>query len=193
MVNLTPKQKEILDYILSYLEKEGYSPSLEEIAKHFNKSIPTIHQHVEALKSKGLLQKADNISRGISFKNSESEIFLLGYIAAGEPIEPIENPEPISVPASMVQAPGNYYALRVKGESMIEDGILDGDVIVVKHQSSADNGDTVVAITETGATLKVFRKTKDSVFLEPKNKEFKNIYPKELEIRGKLMGLMRKN
>ncbi len=193
MKNLTPKQKEILDFIFSFLEKEGYSPSLEEIAKHFKKSIPTIHQHVKVLKEKGFLQKADNISRGISLKNSPTGIFLLGYIAAGKPIEPIENPEPISVPATMIKPQGNYYALKVKGDSMIEDGILDGDVVVVKHQKTADNGDTVVAITEDGATLKIFKNKEKKIFLEPRNKALKNIYPKELEIRGKLIGLIRKN
>ncbi len=191
MGNLTPKQKEILDYILSFLDTEGYSPSLEEIAKHFQKSIPTVHQHVEALKAKGFLMKEDNVSRGISLKNSRSGVFLMGYIAAGKPIEPIENPEPITVPASMVKSQGNYYALKVKGDSMIEDGILDGDVVVIKHQKTADNGETVVAITEEGATLKIFNNIHGKIFLEPRNKTLKNIYPKELEIRGKLVGLIR--
>lgn len=191
MGNLTPKQKKILDFILSFLEKEGYSPSLEEIAKQFKKSIPTIHQHVLALKSKGYLFKEDNVSRGISIKNSPDGIFLMGYIAAGKPIEPIESPEPIHVPIGMVKPKGNYYALKVRGDSMIEDGIIDGDVVVIKHQSTADNGDTVVAITENGATLKIYKNKNGKVFLEPRNKNFENIYPKSLEIRGKLVGLMR--
>jgi SOS regulatory protein LexA len=191
MGNITPKQKDILDFILSFLDKEGYSPSLEEIAKRFKKSIPTIHQHVEALKSKGFLLKEDNVSRGISLKYSRSGIFLMGYIAAGKPIEPIENPEPINVPANMVSSQGNYYALKVKGDSMIDDGILDGDIVVIKHQKTADSGETVVAITEDGATLKIFKNVKGKIFLEPRNKTLKNIYPKELEIRGKLVGLLR--
>lgn len=191
MGNLTPKQKEILDFILSFLNKEGYSPSLEEIAKRFKKSIPTVHQHVEALKTKGFLLKEDNVSRGISLKNSRTGIFLMGYIAAGKPIEPIENPEPINVPANMVSQQGNYYALKVKGDSMIDDGILDGDIVVIKHQKTADNGETVVAVTEDGATLKIFKNVNGKIFLEPRNKTLQNIYPKELEIRGKLIGLIR--
>jgi repressor LexA len=191
MGNLTPKQKEILDFIFSFLEKEGYSPSLEEIAKHFRKSIPTIHQHIQVLKTKGFLQKEDNISRGISFKNSKTRIFLLGYIAAGQPIEPIENPEPINVPASILKGSGNYYALKVKGDSMIDEGILDHDIVVVKHQNTADSGDIVVAVTEKGATLKIFRQKDGKIYLEPRNKKLKNIYPKNLEIRGKFVGLMR--
>lgn len=189
--SLTPKQKKILDYIVAFFEKKEYPPSLGEIAHHFKKSVPTIHQYVEALKSKGFLKKEDNVSRGIQLNPKEAEIFLLGHIAAGEPIEPIENPESISVPLEMIRSPGQYYALAVKGDSMADDGIWDRDTIVVKHQKTAENGDTVVAITEKGATLKKYRKRNGKIFLEPRNKKLKNIYPKELEIRGTFCGLIR--
>lgn len=191
-VALTPKQKRVLDFITTYYENNGYAPSLSEIAKNFKKSVPTIHQYVEALEKKGFLNKEEGSWRGITPKAGKSKIFLLGYIAAGQPIEPIENPEPIDVPSSMVVSPGNYFALKVKGDSMIEDGIMDDDTIVVKHQKSAENGDTVVAITEDGATLKIFKKKDGKIYLEPRNKNLKSIYPKELEIRGKFVGLIRR-
>lgn len=188
---LTPKQKEVLDYIADFLEKKEYPPSLEEIARYFKKSIPTIHQYIETLKDKGFLKKTERVVRGLELNRKEEEIFLLGYIAAGKPIEPIENPEPIRVPLEMIRTPGHYYALKVEGDSMVEDGIWDDDIIVVKHQLTADNGDTVVAVTEKGATLKKYRKKNGKIFLEPRNKKFRNIHPKELEIRGKFSGLIR--
>lgn len=189
--SLTPKQKKVLDYIVRYFDKNDYPPSLEEIALHFKKSIPTIHQHIEALTAKGFLKKEDNVSRGIQLNPKEAEIFLLGYIAAGEPIEPIENPESINVPLDMIKTPGQYYALKVKGDSMVGEGIWDGDTVVIKHQGTAENGDTVVAVTEKGATLKKYRKKNGKIFLEPRNKKLKKIHPKELEIRGKFCGLIR--
>lgn len=190
--SLTPKQKKVLDFILAFRTKNDYSPSLEEIARHFKRSIPTIYQFVNALVKKGYLTKTDNINRGITPNEHKGvEIPLLGYIAAGRPIEPIENPEPLNVPLEMVKNPGQYYALKVKGNSMIDDGICNGDTVVVKHQLTANSGDTVVAITEMGATLKIFRKKNGRIFLEPRNKNLKNIYPKSLEIRGKFCGLIR--
>jgi len=192
---LTPKQKKILDFIIFFTKKHGYAPSLEEIASRFRlKAISTVHQHVKALKKKGYLKKEENQPRGVSLfeKNPEAvEIPLLGIIAAGKPIEPIENPEPIKVPQKMVSKRGNYYALKVEGDSMIEDGIWDKDIVIIKRQQTADDRDTVVAITEDGATLKRFRNQNGKIYLEPKNKNLSLIYPKQLEIRGKFCGLIR--
>jgi len=190
--NPTPKQKQILDFISSFYKKEGYSPSLAEIARNFKKSIPTIHQFIETLKKKGLLDKEENIWRGIMPNNATREVFLLGYIAAGQPIEPMENPEPIQIPISMIPQAGSFYALKVQGDSMIDDGIVDGDTIIIKHQNTAVNGDKVIAVTEKGATLKIYREKNGSIFLQPRNKKYKNIYPKKIEIRGKFAGLIRK-
>lgn len=193
--SLTPKQKDIFDFIVTFTTDKGYAPSLEEIGGKFNLVISTAHQHVKALISKGYLKKEENQPRGVSlFEQTpdSTEIPLLGIIAAGTPIEPIENPEPIKVPKNLVSKRGDYYALKVKGESMIEDGIWDGDIVVIKSQPTADNGDTVVAITENGATLKIFRSKNDTIFLEPRNKKLENIYPQSLEIRGKFVGLLRK-
>jgi len=189
---LTPKQKRVLDFINKFTVKHGYAPSLQEIADYLNKSISTAQHFIEELQAKGYLQKKKNIARGItSLEETSRQIFKLGYIAAGEPIDPIENPEPIDVPMSFLNSPGNYYALEVKGSSMIEDNILDGDTIVIKHQQTAENGDRVVAITENGATLKVLRKRNGRIYLEPRNKNLKPIFPKELEIRGTFCGLIR--
>jgi len=191
---LTPKQKNILDFITSFSTDKEYAPSLEEIGKKFELAISTVHQHVKALETKGYLKKEENQPRGVSlFEQTPDsvEIPLLGVIAAGTPIEPIENPEPIKVPKGLVSKRGDYYALKVKGDSMIEDGIWDNDIVVIKSQPTADNGDTVVAITENGATLKILRIQNGKIFLEPRNKNLNNIYPKSLGIRGKFVGLVR--
>jgi len=193
---ITPKQKTVLDFITKYAIEKGYSPSLVEIGDKLSLAISTVHQHVTALKTKGYLKKEENQPRGMSLLEATpetAEIPLLGIIAAGVPIEPIENPEPIKVPKTLVSKHGNFYALKVQGDSMIEDGIWDGDIVIVKHQQTADNGDTVVAITENGATLKRYRVQNGKIYLEPRNSKLDNIYPKSLEIRGKFVGLLRTN
>lgn len=192
-MTITPKQKKVLDFIKNFVKDNGYSPSLHEIAEHFQKSVSTAQHFVEELKNRGFLQKTGNVARGISTAVWQfGRIFKLGIIAAGNPIEPIENPEPIDVQLSMMSRKGDYYALEVKGASMEDDNILDGDVVVVRHQKTAQDGDRVVAVTEKGATLKVYRQKNGKVYLEPRNKSLANIYPKKLDIRGKFCGLIRK-
>lgn len=192
---LTPKQKDILEFIASFTKENGYAPSLEEVGSHFGlKAISTVHQYIKTLKKKGYLKKEENQPRGVTLLENTletAEIPLLGFIAAGKPIEPIENPEPIKVPRGMVSKRGDYYALKVQGDSMVEDGIWDRDIVVIKSQQTADSGDTVVAITEGGATLKRFRNQNGKIYLEPRNKNLENSYPKQLEIRGKFVGLIR--
>ena len=191
--SLTPKQKKVLDFISDFVHRESYSPTLKEIASYLKKSLPTAQHFVEELERKGYIDRTDHLTRGITpIEEGSSEIPLFGYIAAGEPIEPIESPEPIAVPQSMISKDGQYYALKVKGDSMIEEGILDGDTVVIQHQITAQDGDTIVAITERGATLKLLRKRNDKVYLEPRNKRLENIYPEELEVRGKFVGLIRR-
>lgn len=193
---ITPKQKNVLDFITYFSSRKGFAPSLEEVGHKFNLAISTVHQHVTALKTKGYLKRENNQPRGVSILEKTpdtTEIPLLGIIAAGSPIEPIENPDSIKIPKTIVNKRGNYYALRVQGDSMIEDGIWDGDIVVVKHQQTADNGDTVVAITENGATLKKFREQNGKIFLEPRNSKLENIYPKSIEIRGRFVGLIRRD
>lgn len=190
---LTPKQKKVLDFIKRYTSKNDFSPSLREISDHIGKSLSSAQHFVEELQNKGYLQREEGVTRGIRASDKQNgRIFKLGYIAAGEPIEPIENPEPIEVPIAMLNKPGEYYALEVKGTSMIEDHILNGDIIIVRHQKTAQDRDRVVAITEKGATLKVYRERNGKIYLEPRNNKLTNIYPKELEIRGKFCGLIRR-
>lgn len=191
---LTPKQKDILDFVTQFCQEKGYSPSLGEVGTEFNLATSTVHQHLKSLGRKGYLKREDNQPRGVSVLEESldsMEIPLMGLIAAGSPIEPIENPEPIKVPKSMVSKRGDYYALKVKGDSMIEDGILDGDTVVIKSQPTAEDGETIVAITEDGATLKRFRNQNGTPVLEPRNTNYEIIKPKKLEIRGKFVGLIR--
>ncbi|MBU2592588.1 transcriptional repressor LexA [Patescibacteria group bacterium] len=189
---LTGKQKKTLDFINSFLRKKGFSPSLHEIAEYLGKNLSTAQYYVNELEEKGYLTKNANKARGISPINNQHNIPLLGYIAAGKPIEPIENPEEILIPANIeIDSRYPHYALKIKGDSMIDMGILDKDIVLIKHQMTANNGEVVVAITENGATLKVFRKSGGKITLEPRNKDYPVIEPHELEIRGKFVGLIR--
>jgi SOS regulatory protein LexA len=192
---LTPKQKVALNFITKFSSKNDYSPTLREIAKHIGKSLSSAQHFVGELQNKGYLQKEDNITRGISpINKNTSQIFKLGYISAGNPIDPIENPEPVDVPASLLKTPGNYYALEVKGNSMIEDNILNGDMIVVRHQKDAQINDIIIAITDDQATLKHFGGLiNGKVKLIPKNSRMNPMYvdPETFEIRGKFVGLIR--
>lgn len=189
---LTKRQKETLDFMVKFTVKNGYSPSLQEIADFLKtENLSTAQYFVQELEKKGYLKKKSNIARGITLNQSKT-IPLLGYIAAGKPIEPIENPEDITLPPNIqIDSLSPHYALKIKGDSMIDMGILDGDIVIIKHQFSADSGNVVVAVTEDGATLKVLRKNGTSVYLQPKNSKYPNIYPKQLEIRGKFIGLIR--
>ena len=196
---LTKRQKQILNYIEKYIKRHDYSPSLEEIARHFKlSSVPGIHQHIEALKSKGVLNKLDNQPRTIQLlKNKKSrdlvEIPLLGLIAAGQPIEAIEDKETITVPKSSIGT-GEHYALKVQGDSMIDEGIFDGSVVIVRKQNIAQNGDTVVAlINGSEVTLKKFYVERNKIKLQPANPEIKPILvnPENLLIQGKVINIQR--
>ena len=177
---LTPKQKEILTFVQKYSTKHDFAPSLEEIKKHFKlRSVSTIHQHLAAIENKGYLQKRKNQHRSIVTQTTDRliQIPLLGTIAAGQPIEAIENRETIAVSQSKLPfVGGDYYALRVSGQSMVEENINDGDIVLVKKQSTAQNGDKVVALIDNSeATLKQFYKEKDHIRLQPANKSMKPI------------------
>ena len=194
--NLTPKQKKVLDFINFYTKKNKYSPSLEEISSYLKlKAISTVHQYIETLKNKGYLKKEENIPRSLSLLNNNqdiSEIPLLGYIAAGQPIEVIENPELLQISKQLLQSTGNHYALKVKGDSMVDEGICDGDIVVIKEQKEANNGDTIVAIiNKNEATLKKFFREKNRVRLQPANQSFLPIFTDEIEIRGVVVNIIR--
>lgn len=191
---LTPKQKKVLEYIQKYFLTHGYGASYREIALHMEvKSEGSVGQFLDALEEKGYISRNGQKRQvlPIQLKEETTEVFLLGIIPAGSPIEPLEVPEPISVPKSMLPMSGSSYALRVSGESMIDDGIADGDIILVKHQNTASNGEIIVAITEDGATLKRYYNRNGVIHLEPRNPKLENIYPLELEIRGIFLGLIR--
>ena len=192
------RQAEILDFIGGFRRKKGYAPSLAEIAEHLDVSVPTVHQHVSYLRQKNLLTTEKGKQRSIqAFNNQKSgavEIPLMGLIAAGGPIEAIRDPRPIEVPKNMLSAGANYYALKVAGTSMIEDGIFDGDIIIVREQSTVDDGEKAVAYLpdKDAVTLKRIYQEKNRVKLVPANKNMKPFYETNVEIQGKVVGVLRK-
>jgi len=195
---LTKRQKQILDYIQSYARKRGYAPSLEDTKKHFHlSSVATVHQHIEALKRKGYLKKRAHQARGIELykpkpKENLVQIPLLGIIAAGAPIEAIEDPETITVAKEQLSNSGRHFALRVKGNSMIDEGIFDGDTVIIREQSTAENGETVVAIIDQNeATLKKLYREKNRIRLQPANQMLSPLFPDDVEIRGKVINIIR--
>jgi len=195
---LTKRQKQILDYIKKFIKDKNYSPSFEEIRKHFRfVSKSTVHHHIETLKGKGYLNQARTIELPKSEKSSGLvEIPLLGIIAAGEPIEAIENKETIAVPKSKLPKSGDSYALRVTGDSMIDENINDGDVILVKQQNVAENGQKIIALIDNQeATLKKFYKERGHIRLQPANKNMKPIIlrnGRDISIQGVVLDVIRK-
>lgn len=196
---LTKRQKEILDFIKSFIDKRGYAPSINEIQEEFNlSSTATVHQHINALKKKGYINKKANDARAIEIKSRQkpaAQVPLAGTIAAGEPIEAIEDPEPVTVPLEMIpNRPDNdYYVLKVEGDSMIEEGIKDGDQVLVKKQETAEPGETVVALLDNeNATLKKYYPQEGKVKLEPANENLDPIYTENCQIQGKVVGVIRK-
>lgn len=197
---LTKRQKQVLDFISSYHKKKGYAPSLEEISKKLKvASVSTAHFHVKKLQDLGFIGKQDNRPRSIDIYENEKmvNIPLLGLIAAGQPIEAIQsqNRETIAVPRSKISRNGEFYALRVVGDSMIDENINDGDLVLVKQQDTAENGQKVVALVDNyEATLKKFYKEKNYIRLQPANKTIEPIIIKrdrELTIQGIVIDVIR--
>lgn len=194
---LTKKQKPILTFIENYIRENDYSPSLEEVAGHFDLAISTVHEHIEGLKEEGYLEKIENQPRSIQLLQDNKlelvEVPLLGTIAAGQPIETIEIPEEtITIPKNDIGKFGNFYALRVQGDSMINDGIFDGDIVVLREQKNAEDGQTVVAIIDDNqATLKKIYREKNRFRLQPANQNILPFYRKEVEIRGIVVKVIR--
>ena len=193
---LTKKQKEVLDFITEYVREHGISPTQKEIQNHFGfKSLGSVQDYIKYLTNGGYLLNDSHSVRGLmpaNVQQNTEEIPLLGDIAAGVPIEAIENNDYISVPTHML-GKGQYYALRVKGESMIEEGILNGDIAVIKHQTHVNNGQIVVAVIDNETTLKKYFKKAKQIELHPANSTMTPIIvkDKECEIRGLLVGLIR--
>lgn len=195
--NLTPRQKRVLDFIVRFSKSKGYAPSLEEIASHFKlKAVSTVHQYVKVLVAKGYLKKEENQPRGMLPIEGDTETIrvpIIGNIAAGEPIEAIEyQDDTVTITRDKLGKIGNFYALRVQGNSMIDEGIFDGDIVVVRQQQTADNGQTVVAIINGNeATLKKFYKEENKVRLQPANPSLFPIFTNEVEIRGVVVKIIR--
>lgn len=199
-MQLTKRQKQILDFLVEFIATHDYAPSLQEIADHFGlASTATIHEHIKNLEDKGFIQSVKGEARSISpsgkfmrFRKA-IELPLVGLIAAGEPIEAIQGDETICVPLGLVENKPNSFVLQVKGDSMIDEGILDGDYIVAERNFSPKNGDVVVALLNNQyATLKIFKKLKNRIRLQPANKKMKPIYVKNPAIQGIVRAVMRK-
>ena len=199
---LTKRQRQILDYVQSFIEAYGYSPSFEEIAEHFGySSLATVHEHLSNLEQKGFLRKNYNKSRSLEVVPAEMgtlavELPLLGSVAAGLPIEALrDNEDTVAVPHDMVPK-GNNYVLRVKGNSMVDEQIRDGDYIIVNSRQTAENGEMVVALVDgEAATVKKFYRERDGrIRLQPANPTMQPMYfqPAEVQIQGIVVGVIRK-
>lgn len=201
-ITLYRRQKQILDFIKQYIEKYGYSPTLGEIAESISvSSLATVHEHLQALVNKGVIKRFDGAVRGIEVldqKISQAlkgiELPVLGFIAAGQPIMAYTDPDAtLNVPPHMISGKKRSYVLQVKGDSMIEDGILDGDYVIIEEQTVASDGEIVVALLENGlATLKRFFREPNRIRLEPANAAMDPIYATDVKIQGKCVGVIRR-
>ncbi|MBU5437629.1 transcriptional repressor LexA [Tissierella sp. MSJ-40] len=201
--DLTQKQIEILLYIKNEIQRQGYPPAVREICKGVNlKSTSTVHSHLEKLEMKGYIRKDPTKPRAIEILDREDDFLfvqkktvdipIIGKVTAGTPILAVENIEDTyPVPKELVEG-HDVFMLKVQGESMVEAGILDGDLVLVKEQKSAINGDIVVALLEDEATIKRFFKEKNQIRLQPENQFMSPIYTNNVTILGKVIGLFRK-
>ena len=198
---LTRRQKEMWDYLQEHIAAHGYAPTLEEIGAHFGlSSLATVHKHLTNLERKGVISRKWNLSRAIEIppqrKTSEAlELPLLGQVAAGMPIEAVETNDTLTVPIDFVRRPNAAFALRVQGQSMVDEGILDGDFIVLEPRPAAESGETVVALVNGEATVKKFFPERGGrVRLQPANAQMQPIIVrgKDVEIRGVVVAVLRK-
>jgi repressor LexA len=199
---VTAKQRRVFEFIRRYIESNHEPPTIAEIGRQFQmSSSASVHAILIALEREGLIKRIPNVSRGIQIVEQEAppdesnEIPLLGTVAAGQPIEAILSHDTVSVPKDM-QGRGRTFALRVRGDSMIDENIQDGDIIVVASQKTADNGQVVVALIDGNyATVKKFYREPEFIRLEPANPQFKPIFiktPERIQIQGVVRGLIRK-
>lgn len=199
---LTKRQREILSFLTSYAEDNGYAPSFEEIASRFNyNSLATVHEHLTNLERKGYIKRSYNESRAIEILPSEIfqrsvELPLLGLVAAGSPIEALSHNETIAVPDGFLRRNGSHYVLRVRGESMIDDHIEDGDYVVVNERQAADNGEMVIALLDgASATVKrYFRERDGRIRLQPANETMQPLilHEDDVRIQGIVVGVLRR-
>ena len=199
-MNLTKRQREIYDYIQSFLEQHGYAPSLEEIAAEFGlSSVATVHEHIRNLEAKGIIKRDAHRSRALELTPPGSatavELPLLGQVAAGEPFEAIQSGDTIAIPEHLLGR-GETFVLRVRGDSMIDEQVQDGDYLIVERRQTARDGERVVVLIDgENATFKTFyRGPNRTVMLQPANERLE---PMELdagrvEIQGVAIGVLRK-
>jgi len=206
-VVLYNRQRQILDFVAQYIQAHGYSPTLSEIAKALGvRSLATVHEHLQAMEKKGIIKKYEGAVRGMEILDKKTalrataevavELPVLGFIAAGQPIEPYTDPHAtFGVPPALVSSQKRCFVLQVKGDSMIEAGIYDRDYVVVEQTETANNGEVVVALLDNGfATLKRFFKEATRVRLEPANSAMSPIFVAgdKVRIQGKVVGVIRK-
>lgn len=201
-MSLTKRQREILSFLTDYSGDRGYAPSFEEIASRFGySSLATVHEHLSNLERKGYIKREYNESRAIEVLPSDIypralQLPLAGTVAAGMPIEAIETQEMIGVPDSLVRGGGKHYVLRVRGNSMIDEQIRDGDFVIVNERQSADNGEMVIALVDgNSATVKKLYREKDGrIRLQPANEAMAPIYVHEndISIQGIVVGVLRR-
>jgi repressor LexA len=199
-MKLTKRQKEILDFVTGFIEREGYSPSMEEIAAHFHfASLNAVFKHLEAIEARGYLHRDANRARSIELKRADAPAVqtlpLYGYIAAGRPIEAISSPESLAVPEDLLHGRGAHYVLRVQGDSMIEEHIADGDYVVVNSSIPPRDGETVVALVDgESVTLKKLYRDGAQVRLQPANEAIPPIIldGSRVQIQGVVEAVMRK-
>ena len=201
-MSLTKRQREILTYLADYSEEKGYAPSFEEIAARFNyNSLATVHEHLSNLEKNSYIKRRYNESRGIEILPSEQfpravHVPLLGTVAAGMPIEAVHHQESVAVPEDFIRRSGNHYVLKVRGNSMIDDHICDGDFVIVNERATADAGETVIALIDgASATVKRFYRERDGrIRLQPRNETMEPIYVHEndVAIQGVVVGVMRR-
>lgn len=193
---LTKRQREILTFIQDFIKDFGYSPSYREIGEHFGlRSTATVAEHVETLKEKGYLDGTDRSARALVLTEDPlTEVIgvpLLGVIAAGAPIEAIRTNETIDIPHDM--SGRNTFALRVRGQSMIEDAILDGDYVIIEATSHVRDGEIVVALLDDGTvTLKRIYREPNRIRLQPANRHMSPIYVQQVTIQGRVKGVIRR-
>ncbi len=202
-VVLYERQREIIDFISQFIQKNGFAPTLQDIATAMGlSSLATVHEHIEVLVQKGVIKKHGSrknrsleiVDDKLAGKNQGVRLPILGFIAAGKPIEPFSDPSAyLNVSPTLVSGKKRSFVLQVRGESMIEEGIVDGDFVVVEEEHNVKDGDIVVALLENGlATLKKFFKEATRVRLEPANAKMQPIYATDVAIQGKVIAVIRK-
>ena len=200
MLPLTKRQREILDYLNDFIQQHGYAPSLEEIGRRFGlSSLATVHKHLTNLEEKGFIKRAWNRSRSVELIPTRVggravELPLLGYVAAGSPIEAVVGTETIAVPENLV-GKHDTYVLRVKGDSMIDEQIRDGDYVIVEDRRTADNGEMVIALLHgSDVTLKKFYREQGRIRLQPANPAMQPILVPldQVQLQGVVVGVMRR-